>query len=34
MAKTAEVYKFARPKMSTENVIRVEGGRWVMTDMT
>ncbi|KUL91366.1 hypothetical protein ZTR_01674 [Talaromyces verruculosus] len=27
MAKTAEVYKFTRPQMSTENVIRVDGGR-------
>nr|ABH09702.1 MSH5-like protein [Talaromyces marneffei] len=33
MAKTAEAYKFARPQMSTENVIRVEGGRHPLQEL-
>ncbi|OKL60144.1 hypothetical protein UA08_04558 [Talaromyces atroroseus] len=34
MAKTADIYKFVRPRMSTENVIRIKGGRHPLQELT
>ena len=33
LAQGAQMYKLSRPRMTTENIIRIRGGRSVMTSL-